>query len=184
MIERGLLMVSHPDIAAERIGSWTILERQIATAAAAGIKELWIGGRPPQNFPQKPLPQTISIYWISQTQAPAAPCLPPYLSLSDQHLIDPAELKLIAQGVYQTPFSFLDPQGRAVVQVVAGSTQEFRAPEKFSLHADAAILLERPFKKTGVVKWAQKRNLPDSRGWRAMGLSFYLFLTRKFFPKK
>ena len=159
MMTRAMLMVSHPDMALEKIGRDTVLERQIKTASRAGIEEIWLGGHKPANFPSKPLPPALTLYWISSNHAAQKPCLTPYLALSDQHLIDSAALEEIASGSYDEPTSFTDEQGRMVVQVMTPSQGEFRALIAKPLPKDSYILLERPFAIKGILEWAQRHPL-------------------------
>ncbi len=162
MMTRAMLMISHPDMALEKIGRDTVLERQIKAAAEAGIEEIWLGGHQPANFPSKPLPSALTLYWISSDHVSQKPCLTPYLALSDQHLIDSAALEEVVNGSYDEPTSFTDEQGRMVVQVMTPPQGEFRAPLIKPLAKGSCILLERPFVSKGIIQWAQRHPLKIS----------------------
>ena len=159
---RAMLMVSHPDMALEKIGRDTVLERQIKTAAEAGIEEMWLGGHQPANFPSKPLPPALTLYWISSNHISQKPCLTPYIALSDQHLIDSKALEEVVNGYYDEPTSFTDEQGRMVVQVMTPPQREFLAPKTNPLPKDSYIPLERPFISKGILQWEKRHPLRAS----------------------
>ncbi len=159
MITRALLMVSHPAVALEKIGRETVLERQIKTAHQAGIQELWLGGHQPQNFPSEPLPQGITLYWISSNNGTQKSCLTPYSALSDQHLIDTKVLREVISKDYADPISFVDEAGRMVIQIMAPPKEEFKAQEIKPLPPGSSILLERPFLIKGVFAWTKNHGL-------------------------
>lgn len=158
MITRGMLLISHPGIAGEIIAGQTVLEKQITAVADSGITQLWIGGHKPENFPKRPLPETIRIYWVSSQNRPEEECLPPYLALSDQHLIDADELRALAQRYYQETVSYVDSQDRSVVQVITRPTEELHSSITSPIAPNSSIFLERPFSGKGVLSWAQTHN--------------------------
>ena len=161
MITRAMLLISHPDVSLEKVGRDTVLERQIKTAQEAGIEELWLGGHKPSNFPSKPLPQGIALYWISSNNVSHKSCLTPYATLSDQHLIAAEALRRIICQDYADPTSFTDEAGRMVIQIMAPPQQEFRLPETRPLPLGSCILLERPFSSKGIFKWVKDHTLEN-----------------------
>lgn len=163
MITRAMLMVSHPDVALEKVGRDTVLERQIKTAYQAGIEEIWIGGHKPETFPSKPLPTKLTLYWISSSAAPQKDCLTPYAALSDQHLIDAETLEKIIGQPYADPISFTDEKGRMVVQIMTPPQREFHYPETSPLPLDSYILLERPFSSKGILAWVKSHALTTAK---------------------
>ncbi len=174
MINRAILMLGHRGISQENLVGMSVLERQILTAAQAGIGEIWIGGHKPDPFPQDSLPQTISIHWISSQNSSSEKCEPPYLALSDQHLIPVDKLREITKNSTQETVSFVDSQGRSVIQAVMRKTEEFLVPQTIKLNSDDAIFLERPLSSPALSKWLRAHSLKQEKSsWTSSLKSFF-----------
>jgi hypothetical protein len=159
MINRAILILGHRGISKEKLGALSVLERQILTAAQAGIEELWIGGHEPVDFQKYSPPKDMTIHWISSENNSSEKCDPPYLSLSDQHLISLEKLRAIAHDSRQETISFVDSQGRSIIQAVMRQTEDFRSPEIINLNSDDAVFLERPFSSPTISKWLRAHPL-------------------------
>jgi len=120
MIERGILWVAHPQILWQRVGGLTILERQLFTAARAGVRSLWIGLHQPESAALSGLrlPPGLELHWIPKGSSSLTECAPPYLGLSSDHFIRVETLSHIARQSYPESVSFEDVSGLGVVQIV------------------------------------------------------------------
>jgi phosphatidylglycerophosphate synthase len=120
MIERAILWVAHPPILWQRVGGMTVLERQLFTAARAGIKKLWIGAHAPEPrvLSALRLPPGVEVGWAEGAGSGLADCAPPYLGLSTDHLIRVETLRHVAAQTYGESISYEDAANLGVIQVV------------------------------------------------------------------
>lgn len=118
--ERAILWVSHPPLLWQRVGGMRVLERQLYTAARAGVKSLWIGMHQPEDAALAGLrvPPGIVLRWVPKGSASLVECEPPYLGLSSDHFLRVATLAHIARQRYPESVSFADASGLGAVQVV------------------------------------------------------------------
>ncbi|MDD5656326.1 MAG: hypothetical protein PHF00_03625, partial [Elusimicrobia bacterium] len=98
MIANAILWVDNPERLLQRAGGISVLERQLHTAARAGLRRLWISCDPPRGPTARlSLPPGLELAWNPRAAqgahaaaaplAAAAACHPPYLVLSGAHFI-------------------------------------------------------------------------------------------------
>lgn len=154
LFERAILWVSHPPLLGQRVGGLTVLERQLFTAARAGIKSLWIGMHGPEGGPLAHIqvPPGMTVRWVPKGQGSLVECEPPYLGLSSDHFLRVETLSHIARQRYPESVSFDDAAGLGVVQAVL-TREDAVSRSKQPLPAGCYRRLESPLAGEETVSW-------------------------------
>ena len=168
MIERAILWVAHPPILWQRVGGMTVLERQLFTAARAGIKKLWVGAHAPEArvLAALRLPQGVEVSWAEGAGTGLADCAPPYLGLSTDHLVRVETLRHVASQNYPESISYEDAASLGVIQVVL-HRDESLSRHKQALPAGTYRRLEAPLDSSATVDWLMESGPRAGDGFMA-----------------
>lgn len=168
MIERAILWVAHPPILWQRVGGLTVLERQLFTAARAGLKTLYVGCHEPEpaRLRSLRLPAGVELRWAEHSGGGVAACLPPYLGLSTDHLVRVETLRHIAAQDYPDSITYEDGSGLGVVQVVL-RRDEALSRHKQPLPPASHRRLEAPLDGPATVDWLMMSGARPGDGFMA-----------------
>lgn len=168
MIERAILWVAHPPILWQRVGGMTVLERQLFTAARAGVKKLWIGAHAPEArvLAALRLPPGVEVSWAEGAGTGLADCAPPYLGLSTDHLVRVETLRHVASQNYPESISYEDAANLGVIQVVL-HRDESLSRHKQALPAGTYRRLEAPLDSSATVDWLMESGPRPGDGFMA-----------------
>lgn len=177
MIERAILWVAHPPILRQKVGAMTVLERQLFTAARAGLKTVFIGAPAPEarELASLRLPPGVELRWVEGGGAGLADCAPPYLGLSSDHLIRVETLRHVAAQTYGDSISYEDASGLSVIQVVV-RRDETLARDKQPLPAGSYRRLEAPLDCPATVDWLMESGPRSGDGFMARHFDRHLSL--------
>ncbi len=151
MINRAVLWVSQPAIMFQSLGGMKVLERQLFTAARAGISEVWIAIHEPdkvKGFASLRIPPDMKLHWIQREQQMPTDCAPPYLGISGHHLIRPETLCHVSSQNHTVPIAYTDAQGASVIQVLPNRTDIVVVHHKQPLAEGCCLVLEPPLHET------------------------------------
>jgi 1L-myo-inositol 1-phosphate cytidylyltransferase / CDP-L-myo-inositol myo-inositolphosphotransferase len=153
MIDRAILWVAHPPILWQRVGGLTVLERQLFTAARAGLKTLFVGAHRPEaaKLAGLRLPEGVELRW-AEGHSGVLGCEPPYLGLSTDHLVRVETLRHVAAQDYPDSVTYEDSAGLGVIQVVL-RRDEALSRHKQPLPPAAYLRLEAPLDGPATVDW-------------------------------
>ena len=168
MIERAILWVAHPPILWQRVGGMTVLERQLFTAARAGVRKLWVGAHAPEPrvLSALRLPMGVEVNWAEGAGSGLADCAPPYLGLSTDHLIRVETLRHVAAQTYGESISYEDAASLGVIQVVL-HRDESLSRHKQALPAGTYRRLEAPLESAATVGWLMESGPRPGDGFMA-----------------
>ncbi len=95
-----------------------VLERQLFTAARAGLKSVFIAMPEPDagQIAALNLPPGLEIRWVTKGETVSAECEPPYLGISADHFIRVETLAFIARQNFPSSVSYEDASGLSVIQ--------------------------------------------------------------------
>lgn len=166
--DRAILWVSHPSLLWQRVGGMRVLERQLYTAARAGIRSLWIGMHEPEGpaLLDLRLPPGLDLRWIPKGSAALVECEPPYLGLSADHFLRVETLAHIARQRYPESISFADASGLGAVQVVT-ARDESVARRRETLPPGSYRRLEAPLAAEETVSWLMASGPKSQDGFMA-----------------
>ncbi len=166
--ERAILWVAHPPLLWQRVGGMRVLERQIFTAARAGVKSLWIGLHEPDAavLGGLRLPPGTALHWVPKGEASLVECEPPYLGLSSDHLVRVDALAHIASQTYSESVSFNDAAGLGVVQIVL-VREDAVSRAKQTLHEASYRRLESPLNSEETISWLMAAGPKSQDGFMA-----------------
>jgi phosphatidylglycerophosphate synthase len=166
--DRAILWVSHPPLLWQRVGGMTVLERQVFTAARAGVKSLWVGTHEPEPAVLRGLrlPPGTAVNWVPKGEASLVECEPPYLGLSSDHFVRVDALAHIASRAYAESVSFDDAAGLGVVQVVL-RREDAVSRAKQTLHEDSYRRLESPLDSDETISWLMAAGPKSQDGFMA-----------------
>lgn len=152
--ERAILWVSHPPLMTQRIGGLSVLERQLFTAARAGIKQVWIGIHQPDAAALGALrvPPGLAVRWVPKGTDSLVECAPPYIGLSSDHLLRVETLSHVVRQRYPESVSFDDAAGLGVIQVVL-TRDDAVMRSKHALPEGSYRRLEAPLAGEETVTW-------------------------------
>ncbi len=177
MIERAILWVAHPPILWQRVGGMTVLERQLFTAARAGLKTVWIGARPPEPavLASLRLPPGVDVRWAEGVGTGLAECAPPYLGVSTDHLLRVETLRHVASQTFSESVSYEDASSLGVVQVVL-NRDESLSRHKQPLPAGSYRRLEAPLDSGATVDWLMESGPRSGDGFMARNFDRHISL--------
>ena len=166
--DRAILWVSHEPLLWQRVGGMRVLERQLYTAARAGIKSLWIGIHAPGDALLKDLriPEGLEVRWVPKGDASLVECAPPHLGLSADHFLRVETLAHIARQRYPESVSFNDASGLGVVQVVL-TRNDVVSRSKLELPEGAYRRLEAPLAAEETISWLMAAGPKSQDGFMA-----------------
>jgi phosphatidylglycerophosphate synthase len=167
-IERAILWVSHPALLWQRVGGMRVLERQLFTAARAGIKLLWIGTHKPDDAAvnELRLPPDLHIRWVPKGEASLADCEAPYLGLSADHFIRVDTLAHVARQRYPESISFNDASDLGVIQAVI-AREDTASRVKHRLPEGTYRRLEAPLASEETISWLMAAGPKSQDGFMA-----------------
>jgi phosphatidylglycerophosphate synthase len=166
--ERAILWVSHPPLLWQRVGGMRVLERQLFTAARAGVKSLWIGMHQPDEAAAASLrlPPGLEVRWVPKGEAALVECAPPYLGLSADHLMRVETLAHIGRQRYPESVSFDDASGLGVVQIVL-TREDAVSRAKQTLPESSYRRLEAPLNADETISWLMAAGPKSQDGFMA-----------------
>jgi phosphatidylglycerophosphate synthase len=166
--DRAILWVSHPALLSQRVGGMRVLERQLFTAARAGIKAVWIGMHEPDDasFAGLRVPPGLDLRWVPKGAASLTECEPPYLGLSADHFLRVETLSHIARQRYPESVSFSDASGLGAVQVVT-SRDESVSRSRQVLPEGSYRRLESPLAAEETISWLMASGPKSQDGFMA-----------------
>ena len=166
--ERAILWVTHPALLWQRVGGMRVLERQIFTAARAGIKTVWIGVQAPEADVLRSLrlPPGLDARWLPKEGATLVECAPPYIGLSSDHFLRVDTLAHVARQRYAESISFEDSSGLGVIQAVI-TRDDVIARAKLPLPEDAYRRLEAPLDADRTISWLMVAGPKSQDGFMA-----------------
>lgn len=144
MIENGVLWVSHPELMLERVAGLSVLERQLFTAARAGLKRLWIAAKAPKDLERLRLPAGLELRWVAREGDPPSDCQPPFAALSGDHFVRVETLRHILGAEHAAHAAYLDPDGASVVQIMPYRWEKSVSYQKLALPEGCAVRLSKP----------------------------------------
>ena len=168
LYERAILWVSHEPLLWQRVGGMNVLERQLFTAARAGIKSLWIGMHAPSDdiLDRLRLPPGLDVHWVPKGDASLVECEPPRLGLSADHFIRVETLAHVARQNYAESVSFNDSSGLGVIQVVL-QREDVISRAKQELPEGAYRRLEAPIAADETISWLMVAGPKSQDGFMA-----------------
>ncbi|MDE2511928.1 MAG: CDP-alcohol phosphatidyltransferase family protein [Elusimicrobia bacterium] len=177
--ERAILWVSHPALLWQRVAGLGVLERQLFTAARAGIKRVWIGMHKPDDATTDGLrlPPGLDVSWVPKGAATLDECAPPYLGLSADHFVRVDTLAHIARQRYPDSVSFSDASGLGVIQVVTRRDDAAVVRDKQVLPAGSCRRLEAPLAADGTVSWLMASGPKSQDGFMARHFDRHISLS-------
>ncbi len=165
---RALLLFPRPRLMLEKVGGLSVLERQLHTAHRAGIREVWIRARKPQEAALKDLRlPPLKIRWAGEA---AAPC--PALVLSGDHFLRVEALRAASQAPAPARAALEDSSGMVVVRVIPSQEEGQRQP----LAQEASLFLDLPAGRERILAWLLASGPRSQDGFMARHFDRYLSL--------
>jgi phosphatidylglycerophosphate synthase len=145
-----------------------VLERQLFTAARAGVRSLWIGSHSPDASVLDGLriPPGMDVRWVPKGEASLVECAPPYLGLSSDHFIRVDTLAHIARQRYSASVSFNDAAALGVVQIVL-IREDVVSRAVQTLHEASYRRLESPLNGDETISWLMAAGPKSQDGFMA-----------------
>jgi phosphatidylglycerophosphate synthase len=152
--ERAILWVAHEPLLWQRVGGMRVIERQLFTAARAGIKSVWIGIHAPADAVLKSLrlPPGLEIRWVPKGDSSLVECAPPHLGISADHFLRVETLAHVARQSYAESISFNDAAGFGVIQVIL-AREDVISRAKQELPPGSYRRLEAPLAADETISW-------------------------------
>lgn len=178
MITNGLLWVALPELLEERIGGLSVLERQLFTAARAGLKRLWIAAPQPAAKTLKALrlPQGLDLRWIAKDSDAPVDCEPPYIGLSSDHFLRVDALRGVLAQEHRNHIALQGPEGDVALQVLPFRWDRSVAYRKEPLPAGSSVRLRLPLAKAAVLPWLLNTGPKSADGFMARHFDRHLSL--------
>lgn len=177
LYERAILWVAHPALMLQRVGGLTVLERQLFTAARAGVKSVWIGVHQPDGaaLAGLRLPPGLDVRWVPKGAATLVECEPPYLGVSGDHFLRVDTLAHIARQRYAESVSFSDDAGLGVVQAVL-TRDDAVSRAKQALPEGSYRRLESPLAAEETITWLMATGPKSADGFMARNFDRHISL--------
>jgi phosphatidylglycerophosphate synthase len=178
LFERAILWVSHPPLLWQSVGGMRVIERQLFTAARAGVKSLWLGMHQPDDAAVKNLriPPGLAVSWVPKGEASLVECAPPYLGLSADHFIRVDTLAHVARQRYAESVSFNDAAGLGVIQAVL-TRDDAVSRVKHALPEGTYRRLEAPLAAEETVSWLMAAGPKSQDGFMARHFDRHISLS-------
>ena len=177
LFTRAILWVAHPQLLWQRAGGMLVVERQLFTAARAGIKSVYIALPEPDAALRASLriPPGLETRWVTKGQTAVDECEPPYLGLSADHLIRVETLAFIARQNFPASVSYEDASNLSVVQVVL-TREDSISRVKQPLPDGSFKRLEAPLSQGPIVDWLMVAGAKSQDGFMARHFDRHLSL--------
>lgn len=174
---RAILWVGHPKLLWQRAGGMLVLERQLFTAARAGLKSVFVAMSQPDEaqIGILRLPPGLEVSWVSKNQAALSECEPPYLGISADHIIRVETLAFIARQDFPSTVSYEDTAGLSVVQVVL-RREDVISRAKQPLPEGSCVRLEAPLSRGPIMDWLMVAGPKPQDGFMARHFDRHLSL--------
>ncbi|MBI2387232.1 MAG: CDP-alcohol phosphatidyltransferase family protein [Elusimicrobia bacterium] len=174
---RAILWAAHPKLLWQRCGGMSVLERQLFTAARAGLESVFVTIAEPEEgqLALLRLPLGLEVRWVTKGEAALSECEPPYLGLSADHFIRVDTLAFIARQEFPTSVSYEDASALSVVQVVL-ARDEHISRVKQPLPDGACKRLEAPLNQGAIVDWLMVAGPKPQDGFMARHFDRHLSL--------
>ncbi|HAZ07808.1 MAG TPA: hypothetical protein DCZ01_04615, partial [Elusimicrobia bacterium] len=176
-LDHAILWVTHPSLLWQRVGGLRVVERQLFTAARAGIRTVWVGMQTPEpeTLADLRLPPGLEVRWITKGEASLKECAPPYLGISADHFVRVETLAHIARQCYPESVSFEDASGLGVVQVVL-AREETVSRRKLPLPPGSFRRLEAPLAADETIEWLMLAGPKSQDGFMARNFDRHISL--------
>ena len=176
-MDRAILWVTHPTLLWLRVAGLRVIERQLFTAARAGIRLIWVGVKQPEpsDLAELRLPPGLEVRWITQGDASLNECAPPYLGISADHFVRVETLAHIARQDYPESVSFEDASGLGVIQVVL-THEEAVSRRKLPLPPGSFRRLEAPLAADETIEWLMVAGPKSQDGFMARNFDRHISL--------
>jgi phosphatidylglycerophosphate synthase len=150
-----VLLVNHPALMPERLAGMTLIERQLFILSRAGFTKVWVTAHKPSDPRLASLrrPEGLELFWTSES---AAVPVPPYLSLSADHLVRAEALREIASLHPPGNATYLDAKGRGVVQIVLCAGDLVPSFERRPMPEGSCVFLMTLQDKSPALPWLLK----------------------------
>lgn len=174
---RAILWAAHPKLLWQRSGGMLVLERQLFTAARAGLKSVFVTIPEPEAglLAALRLPPGLEVRWVTLGQKALDECEPPYLGISADHFIRVETLSFIARQSFPSTVSYEDVSALGVVQVVL-SREDSVSRAKQALPAGSYKRLEAPLNQGELVDWLMAAGPKAADGFMARHFDRHLSL--------
>lgn len=174
---RAILWAAHPKLLWQRCGGLFVLERQLFTAARAGLKSVFVTLPEPEagQLASLRVPPGLEVRWVTKGEAALNDCEPPYLGLSADHFIRVETLAFVARQSFPASVSYEDASALSVVQVVL-ARDEAVSRVKQPLPDGSCKRLEAPLSQGAIVDWLMAAGPKDADGFMARHFDRHLSL--------
>ena len=175
---RAILWVAHPKLLWQRTGGMNVLERQLFTAARAGLNSIFVAMPEPDDdqLATLRLPPKLELRWVPKDGAAMTECAPPYLGISADHFIRVETLAFVARQNFPSSISYDDASNLSVIQVVLAredTISRLRQP----LPEGSYKRLEAPLSQDSIVDWLMVAGPKPQDGFMARHFDRHLSLT-------
>ena len=177
VFERAILWVAHPQLLWARMGGISVLERQLFTAARAGLKSVWIATHEPEpeQLARLRVPMGMDIHWVSRGELAMSQCETPYLGISGDHFLRVNALAFVARQRFSASVSYEDASHLSVIQAVL-THEDGIARSKQPLPEDSYRRLEAPFDQDQMTDWLMAAGPKAQDGFMARHFDWHLSL--------
>jgi phosphatidylglycerophosphate synthase len=174
---RAILWAAHPKLLWQRSGGLSVLERQLFTAARAGLKSVFVTISEPEpgQLALLRLPPGLEVRWVTKGEAALNDCEPPYLGISADHFIRAETLAFIARQDFPASVSYDDSSVLSVVQVVL-AREDAVSRVKQPLPDGSYKRLEAPLNQSAIVDWLMAAGPKAQDGFMARHFDRHLSL--------
>ncbi|MEK7382336.1 MAG: CDP-alcohol phosphatidyltransferase family protein [Elusimicrobiota bacterium] len=177
MLDHAILRVNRPALLRQRVAGMSVVERQLFTAARAGIRAIRV--ETPQPEPEAlanlRLPPDLDIRWIKKGEASPKERAPAHLIISADYFVRVETLAHIARQDYPESVSFEDASGLGVVRVVL-TREEAVSRRKLPLPAGSFRRLEAPLAADETIEWLMLAGPKSQDGFMARNFDRHLSL--------
>ena len=174
---RAILWVAHPQLLWQKSGGMRVLERQLFTAARAGLNSVLIAIPEPDAKQLATLrtPPGLDIRWTSKGETAPMECEPPYLGISADHFIRVETLAFIARQNFPSPVSYEDVSGLSVIQV-SPTREDSISRVRQPLPNGSYRRLEAPLDQGPILDWLMAAGPKKQDGFMARHFDRHLSL--------
>ena len=174
---RAILWAAHPRLLWQRCGGLSVLERQLFTAARAGLRSVFVTVSEPEpgQLALLRMPPGLEVRWVTKGEAALNECEPPYLGISADHFIRVETLAHIARQNFPSSVSYDDSAALGVVQVVL-TREDTISRDRQALPEGSYKRLEAPLSQSPIVDWLMAAGPKAQDGFMARHFDRHLSL--------
>lgn len=174
---RAILWVSHPLLLWQKAGGMLVLERQLFTAARAGLKTAVVAMPEPDaaRLASLRVPPGLEIRWVGKDADALSECAPPYVGISTDHLVRVDTLAHLVRQNYPHSVNYEDGSALSVVQVVLERGDSL-SRAKQPLPGGSYKRLEAPLSQAPIVDWLMVAGPKPQDGFMARHFDRHLSL--------